>query len=58
MAFGRWLYQPPPPEAHGPARRGLPGELHRAWIDFFESNYRVDGPLEHSREYLLVLGTR
>ena len=33
-------------------------ELHRAWVDFFESNYRVNGEIVHTREYLLVLGTR
>ncbi|HEV7464781.1 MAG TPA: class I SAM-dependent methyltransferase [Candidatus Dormibacteraeota bacterium] len=33
-------------------------ELHRAWVDFFESNYRVNGEIAHTREYLLVLGTR
>jgi ubiquinone/menaquinone biosynthesis C-methylase UbiE len=33
-------------------------ELHRAWVDFFESNYRANGEIVHAREYLLVLGTR
>ncbi len=33
-------------------------ELHRAWVDFFEENYRVNGEIAHTREYLLVLGTR
>ena len=33
-------------------------ELHRDWVDFFESNYRDDGEIAHTREYLLVLGTR
>jgi SAM-dependent methyltransferase len=33
-------------------------ELHRTWVDFFESNYRADGEIAHTREYLLVLGTR
>ena len=33
-------------------------ELHRAWVDFFESNYHADGEIVHTREYLLVLGTR
>jgi ubiquinone/menaquinone biosynthesis C-methylase UbiE len=33
-------------------------ELHRAWVDFFESNYGADGEIAHTREYLLVLGTR
>jgi len=33
-------------------------ELRRAWVDFFESNYRSDGEIAHMCEYLLVLGTR
>ena len=33
-------------------------ELHRAWVDLFETRYRHDGSIEHPREYLLVLGTR
>ncbi len=33
-------------------------ELHRDWVDFFEQNYRADGEIAHTREYLLVLGTR
>jgi ubiquinone/menaquinone biosynthesis C-methylase UbiE len=33
-------------------------ELHRSWVDFFESNYRVGDRVEHPREYLLVLGSR
>src|SRR5262245_7345983 len=33
-------------------------ELHRSWVDFFETNYRVGDSIEHPREYLLVLGTR
>ena len=33
-------------------------ELHRDLVDFFESNYRVNGEIAHTREYLLVLGTR
>jgi SAM-dependent methyltransferase len=33
-------------------------ELHRDWVDFFETNYRTNGEIEHVREYLLVLGTR
>jgi len=33
-------------------------ELHRAWVDFFETSYRTDGEVVHTREYLLVLGTR
>ena len=34
------------------------GELHRDWVEFFESTYRVNGQIVHPREYLLVLGTR
>ena len=33
-------------------------QLHRAWVDFFESTYRVGDAIEHPRQYLLVLGTR
>ncbi len=33
-------------------------ELHRDWVEFFESNYRVNGEIEHPREYLLVSGIR
>jgi SAM-dependent methyltransferase len=33
-------------------------ELHRDWVDFFETNYGANGEIEHAREYLLVLGTR
>jgi len=33
-------------------------ELHRSWVDFFESNYRDGDSIEHPRQYLLVLGTR
>ena len=33
-------------------------ELHRAWVEFFESNYRADGEIAHTREYLLVVGGR
>jgi len=33
-------------------------ELHRAWVDFFESEYRFDGEIRHTREYLLVVGER
>jgi SAM-dependent methyltransferase len=33
-------------------------ELHRDWVDFFETNYRADGEIAHPREYLLVLGRR
>jgi ubiquinone/menaquinone biosynthesis C-methylase UbiE len=33
-------------------------ELHRTWVDFFESNYRSDGEIDHDREWLFVYGTR
>ena len=33
-------------------------ELRQAYIDLFESEYRVNGEIVHTREYLLVLGTR
>jgi SAM-dependent methyltransferase len=33
-------------------------ELHRDWVDFFEQNYSTNGGIEHTRDYLLVLGTR
>jgi hypothetical protein len=33
-------------------------ELHRTWVDFFESNYRLDGGISYDREWLLVRGTR
>ena len=33
-------------------------ELERAWIDMFESKYKVDDGVAHTREYLLILGTR
>jgi ubiquinone/menaquinone biosynthesis C-methylase UbiE len=33
-------------------------ELHRDWVDFFEANYRTNGEIAHTREYLLVLGRR
>jgi hypothetical protein len=33
-------------------------ELRRDWVEFFESNYRENGEIAHSREYLLVVGTR
>jgi SAM-dependent methyltransferase len=33
-------------------------ELHRDWVDFFESNYRVNGEIAHTREYLLIVGER
>jgi SAM-dependent methyltransferase len=33
-------------------------ELHRDWIEFFETSYRCDGEIVHPREYLLVSGIR
>ena len=33
-------------------------EFHRAWVEFFETSYWADGEVVHTREYLLVLGTR
>jgi ubiquinone/menaquinone biosynthesis C-methylase UbiE len=33
-------------------------EFHRTWVEFFETNYRRDGEIDHDREYLFVLGTR
>ena len=33
-------------------------DLHRDWVDFFETNYSSNGEIVHTREYLLVLGTR
>jgi SAM-dependent methyltransferase len=34
-------------------------ELHRTWVEFFESEYPgADGGIDHRREYLLTLGRR
>jgi SAM-dependent methyltransferase len=33
-------------------------ELRRDWVEFFEANYRANGEIAHTREYVLVLGTR
>jgi SAM-dependent methyltransferase len=33
-------------------------ELHRDWVEFFETTYGSNGEIVHPREYLLVLGTR
>jgi ubiquinone/menaquinone biosynthesis C-methylase UbiE len=33
-------------------------DLHRDWVEFFETNYRSNGEIAHTREFLLVLGTR
>jgi SAM-dependent methyltransferase len=33
-------------------------EFHRAWVEFFESNYRTNGEIDQDREWLFVYGTR
>jgi hypothetical protein len=33
-------------------------ELHQAWVDFFETEYSANGQIEHTREYLLIVGQR
>jgi ubiquinone/menaquinone biosynthesis C-methylase UbiE len=33
-------------------------EFRRTWVDFFENRYQSDGEIAHTREYLLILGTR
>jgi ubiquinone/menaquinone biosynthesis C-methylase UbiE len=33
-------------------------EFHRAWVDFMENEYREGDHITHTREYLLILGTR
>lgn len=33
-------------------------ELHRAWVEFFETEDRAHGEIAHTREYLLVVGER
>jgi len=33
-------------------------EFHRTWVDFFETEYRDGKRINHTREYLFVLGTR
>jgi len=33
-------------------------EFHQAWVEFFESNYRNNGEIDHDREWLLVYGIR
>ena len=33
-------------------------DLQRDWVEFFETNYESDGEIVHTREYLLVIGTR
>ena len=57
-------FQPATPPS-SPVRLGLADslgdrreELHRAWVDFFETDYRHNGDTAHTREYLLVVGVR
>jgi hypothetical protein len=33
-------------------------DFHRDFVEFFELNYRSDGEVAHTRDYLLVFGTR
>jgi hypothetical protein len=33
-------------------------QLRRAWIEFFETSYRTNGGIAHTRVYLLVIGKR
>jgi SAM-dependent methyltransferase len=33
-------------------------DLHRAWVDFFETEFSANGQIEHTRDYLLVVGER
>jgi ubiquinone/menaquinone biosynthesis C-methylase UbiE len=33
-------------------------ELHRTWAGFFDSEYRSGDHIAHTREYLLIIGTR
>jgi ubiquinone/menaquinone biosynthesis C-methylase UbiE len=33
-------------------------EFHQTWVDFFETNYKSNGEIDHDREWLFVLGTR
>ena len=51
--------------SYGPTRTlaeslddGRREEFHQAWVDFFETNYRSDGEIDHDREWLFVYGTR
>jgi ubiquinone/menaquinone biosynthesis C-methylase UbiE len=50
--------------SYGPTKTLIDGlgdraeELHRNWVDFFETNYRANGEVAHVREYLLVRGRR
>jgi hypothetical protein len=33
-------------------------EFHRAYVEFFDTNYSSDGSIVYPREWLLVTGTR
>lgn len=33
-------------------------ELHSAWVNFFEDNYRTGNEIVHDREWLLVRGVK
>jgi ubiquinone/menaquinone biosynthesis C-methylase UbiE len=33
-------------------------EFHQTWVDFFENEYRSGDHIAHTREYLLIVGTR
>jgi ubiquinone/menaquinone biosynthesis C-methylase UbiE len=33
-------------------------QFHQTWAEFFDTHYRSDGGVSHTREYLLVVGTR
>lgn len=33
-------------------------QFHQTWVEFFDTNYRSDNGVSHTREYLLVVGTR
>jgi 2-polyprenyl-3-methyl-5-hydroxy-6-metoxy-1,4-benzoquinol methylase len=40
------------------AERAAAADFARAWIDFFESEYRSGDEIVHTREYLFVWGRR
>jgi len=64
MFKGMAPYMPAPPTSYGPTKTLAESlddrreELHRDWVEFFETNYRSNGEIVHTREYLLVVGTR
>ena len=33
-------------------------QFYQTWVEFFETHYRSDGGVFHTREYLLVVGAR